>query len=152
MRGFTLVETVIYIALLALIMGGSLMAAYQITQSSGALAQHDATGIEADFILRKIEWGLGGAESIIIPNATTSQAPLLSVRRHDGTTVVIRQNSALDTIEMSEGGAYLPLTTHEIKGPQLVATYILGPGKSSGVHILLTLNGKTFTLKKYLFQ
>lgn len=60
-KGFTLIETLLYLALFTLIIGGGMAAAYQIIQSTEATHQKVIIQEEADFLLRKLEWALSGA-------------------------------------------------------------------------------------------
>ncbi len=57
-KGFTLIETIIYIALFAIIIGGGMVAAYQIIQATEASNNHIILQEEANFLLRKINWAL----------------------------------------------------------------------------------------------
>ncbi len=57
-KGFTLIETIIYIALFAIIIGGGMVAAYQIIQATEASNNHITLQEEANFLLRKINWAL----------------------------------------------------------------------------------------------
>ncbi len=57
-QGFTLFETLIYIVLFIFLIGGGFMAAYQVIESSGRIAEKAAREAEADFIFRKIDWVL----------------------------------------------------------------------------------------------
>jgi type II secretory pathway pseudopilin PulG len=141
-RGFTLIETVVYIGLLSIIMGSALVTAYQLLQSSDTTSAHDAVGMEGDFVLRKLAWALGDAQSLSV------SAHALAIRQSGGAVVTIRQGSS--AIEMSEGGAYLPLTTSSVSGPQADFAAITGPDGSAGVEAAITLSGKVFYAKKYL--
>ena len=60
-RGFTLIETLIYLALFAIVIGGGMVAAYQIIQSTEAGNNHVVMEEEANFLLRKINWAMTGA-------------------------------------------------------------------------------------------
>lgn len=71
-KGFTLIETIVYLAIFAIIMTGTLSSVYAIFSSSArnqtkALAQE-----EGSFLLAKIDWALTGAQSINNPNANAS--------------------------------------------------------------------------------
>lgn len=68
--GFTLLETIIYIALFTIIIGGGMVAAYQIIQATDANYNHIVLQQEANFLFRKISWALTGAT---INTANTSQ-------------------------------------------------------------------------------
>ncbi|MFH1346921.1 MAG: prepilin-type N-terminal cleavage/methylation domain-containing protein [Spirochaetota bacterium] len=74
MRGFTLIEILIYSALTSIIIGGSLVAVYQIIESSDGIYDKIVIEQEANFLLQKIKWTLTGATTINVPpiGATSS--------------------------------------------------------------------------------
>ncbi len=70
-QGFTLLETVVYLGLFAIVIGGGMIATYEIIQSSGKVSNQAMVSEEANFLLSKINWGLSGATAISIPSSTT---------------------------------------------------------------------------------
>ncbi len=62
-KGFTLIESLLYIALFTIIIGGGLLSAYQIIQSADGSYNHIILQQEANFLFRKITWALTGATS-----------------------------------------------------------------------------------------
>lgn len=67
-EGFTLIETIIYLALFAIVIGGGLSAAYQIMESSAAGANYVVLEQEANFIFRKLHFALASSENFSISN------------------------------------------------------------------------------------
>ena len=70
LTGFTLIESLIYLALFAIIIGGGMSATYQIIEATNSNYNHVVLQEEANFLIRKIEWaltGLDGASSITKP-------------------------------------------------------------------------------------
>ncbi len=63
-RAFTLIETIIYLALFTIIIGGGMVATYQIIESSSDTYHHLELQEEANFLLAKIDWALVGATSV----------------------------------------------------------------------------------------
>src|SRR4030042_506817 len=59
--GFTLIESLLYIALFSIIIGGALVAVYQMIESSDAVSAKNIVEMEGSFLLRKIDWALTGA-------------------------------------------------------------------------------------------
>ena len=53
--GFTLIEMLIYLALFSMIMGGAIVATYQIIQTTQALQTHILDQQEADFMFHKTQ-------------------------------------------------------------------------------------------------
>jgi type II secretory pathway pseudopilin PulG len=59
MKGFTLIETLLYIALLSLLMSGILFAFYQVVESTGQISKLATAVAEGDFVQRKYRWASG---------------------------------------------------------------------------------------------
>ncbi len=55
-RGVTLIETLIYIALFALLIGGGVSSAYSLIESSDRIGVHAMVEEEGNFLLAKINW------------------------------------------------------------------------------------------------
>src|SRR3989338_6879023 len=72
-RGFTLLETVIYIALLTLIMGGTLAATYELLSGQSRASGHNTTQEEGGFVLGKFAWAMGQIVTITTPSSGTTQ-------------------------------------------------------------------------------
>lgn len=118
-KGFTLIETLIYIVLLSVILGASLGISSQILTTSGKNGGKIATQQEADFVLRKIDWALTGAitGSVNVPNSSRLEAK-------NGTLIFIFDNStgvlSLNSIPLNTSNAKITalifdLTSHVIK-------------------------------------
>ncbi len=79
-RGFTLIETLIYLALFAIVIGGGMVAVYQIVEGSNRNNTKVIVEEEANFLLRKVDWALGAASSVATP-APGLPAPSLAVTK-----------------------------------------------------------------------
>ena len=66
-RGITLVETLIYLALFTIVVGGLVASAYALFESSDRNQTKAMLQMEQDFLIAKIDWALDGAESISVP-------------------------------------------------------------------------------------
>ena len=77
-NGFTLIETIIYLALFAMIIGGGMVAAYQIIEASFAAHNHIALQEEANFLIHKIDWVLTGATVINVSSDTLTVTKSIS--------------------------------------------------------------------------
>ena len=86
-KGFALIEMVVYIGLFSIVIGGGMVATYQIMESTNAGTSHVILQEEANFLLRKINWALTGAK-IANPSGTT-----LNITKYDGTTYVFNLDS-----------------------------------------------------------
>ena len=161
MRGFTLVETVIYIALLGVLMVGAVTTAYQLTQHMGNVSDKNTAGEEGNFVLRKLNWVLTGTSTsatITLPSPSTPYTSSLDLNRADGTHVIVRYNANNSSIELSESGgvpssSYTPLTTVNVKVSQLQFHYLAAFGGSpAGIEASTTINGLVFSEKSYVRQ
>ncbi len=141
-RGFTLIETIIYIALLAFIMGGALSATYSIIENAGRLDANAVTQEEGNFVLRKINWALSSASGF-----DTSVPHQLTVTRYDGVTVVIKLSGT--EVDMKETGrVFVPLTTSNVIVKEMVFVALGTP--PAGIKATLMLNNTTFYTTKYV--
>ena len=86
-KGFTLIETLIYLALFAIFFGGAAAAAYAVIETSGRNLTKSMVQEEGNFMLAKINWALSGVQTIDAPNgapAPGNTGSLLSVNRITG--------------------------------------------------------------------
>ncbi|MEK7133550.1 MAG: prepilin-type N-terminal cleavage/methylation domain-containing protein [Patescibacteria group bacterium] len=146
-RGFSLIETIIYIGLFALIMGGGLLAVHQLLQASAQVNDKATIQDEESFVLRKIDWALSGASAIFVPSQTT-----LTVTRYDSNTVDFRLNgTAIEMRESAIGASYIPITTSNVTVNGLTFTYIAPVGSGpEGVTASTTINGLDASTTKYI--
>lgn len=66
-RGFTLIETVVYIGLFAILIGGAVVAVYSIVEGNGRNQSKSLLQQEGDFLIAKINWAMAGAQAITAP-------------------------------------------------------------------------------------
>src|SRR3989344_4301766 len=138
--GFTLIETIMYIGLLAVLMTGAVAASYEIIQSSSLTSSRNQVQEESGFVLRKISWALIGMQSYTLPS--TSE---LVLTKYDGTTVGIKRSGSAIVIQ-ENGGTFLPLTTDHVDITSLVFTNIPGVGSGpAGMTATIVMNGTIFT-------
>ena len=65
--GFTLIETLIYLALFGMLFSGAVVCAYSVLESSGRNQSKAMLQGDGNFIAAKIEWALSQATSITVP-------------------------------------------------------------------------------------
>lgn len=81
-RGFTLVETVIYIGLLSVIISFVLVVFYQIVGSGNQNRDRIEIDAEANFLMQKMIWALVDAQAINQPTVNTTSS-VLSVNKYN---------------------------------------------------------------------
>ena len=72
-RGFTLIETLVYLALYTIIIGGTLAAAYGMVESAARNETMAMVEEEGNFLIGKIDWILADTVSVQSPEATGGQ-------------------------------------------------------------------------------
>jgi type II secretory pathway pseudopilin PulG len=88
-KGFTIIETLVYLGLYAIIMGGAITAVYTIFSSSAHNQTQAMIQEEGSYLLGKIDWVLSNAHTVEEPVSTGS---VLSIIRFDGSSASISQN------------------------------------------------------------
>ncbi len=111
-KGFTLLEVVIYIAIFSILMSGVLITVYQLLEAGRSNLSAVAVQEEGTFVNRKISWALAGATDVDVPDPKT-----LIITRPDlglSSPIVIKEEDGM--MKISRGGAAaVPLTTSELE-------------------------------------
>lgn len=81
--GFTLIEVLVYLGLFTILVGGAVLAAYNVIESSGRNQTLAIMQQESSFITGKINWALSGIEGVNAPLLNTPSSQLL-VTKTDG--------------------------------------------------------------------
>lgn len=156
MRGFTLIETVIYIALFGFLMTGMLIASADLLESAGRSNSHATVEDEGSFVSRKLEWALTGMTAAPTLDTTTNCQNKLTLAKTGNqlNLVVFQYNSGSKSIEMKEGATGPnALTTGNVSVSCLSFAAIAAQGSGpAGVSASFTINGETFSVTKYLRQ
>ncbi len=153
-RGFTLIETIVYIAILTFLIASGFMAAFYIIDSSGKNKTDVNVQAEGNFIVRKIDWALTGASSVSV-GATT-----LSITKDTSAGFPASQNP----IVFSLNGSNLQLARGAGAAATVNSSYVaiagVGgviftdtpavSGKPEAVSANFTVNGSQFSITKYL--
>jgi prepilin-type N-terminal cleavage/methylation domain-containing protein len=148
-RGFTLIETIVYLALLGILLTGAILASYQLLTGSYALDAKNTAGEEGGFVLRKLNWAFGSASSIEF--VSTSPVVFKVVRTGSPVAYFKFSGTAGDPIQMDDGTGYADLTTPNVSVSSLSFTNIPSVGSSpQGVTAEAVINGITFSLTRYL--
>jgi len=151
MKGFTLIETIIYTALISIIIAGALVAVYQVLESSNALYNKIITEQESNFLLRKFAWALSGVSAINLPAAgATSSVLSLNKINFSENPIVIDLNS--NNMRMKKGSAEPAiLNTQNITVQNLVFEHLSSSGNApEAIKINLTVDTQSFSTTIYL--
>ena len=144
-KGFTLIETVIYIALLGVIMSGTVFTAYILIGNTGALDTHTRVQEEGNFIIRKFEWAVSSASSFDL-----SRPHQITILRYDGSTIVFKQSNT-SVVMNAEVSSFVPITTENVTVTDLTFTDIPATSeRPRGIAMTLGVDGKSFASTFYL--
>lgn len=145
-KGFTLIETLIYIALFTILLGAGFSTAFNLIQSGESLGYKTVTNSELDFVLRKFDWATTGASSFNIISSNE-----LSISRYSSpTTIGFRFNSSSNpkSIEIKEGANWMPLTTVNVEVSDFKFQNI--SGTPTGIIAYINIDGIPATTTKYI--
>jgi hypothetical protein len=151
MKGFTLIEVLIYSALIAMIISGSLIAVYQIIESGNNIQNKIITEQEANFLLSKIRWALAGATAIISPAIGLASSTLsINKANYSENPIIFDLNSNNLRIKQGSGNPAI-LNNQNIAINNLVFEHLAAGGSGpEGLKINITVNNKSFTATIYL--
>jgi type II secretory pathway component PulJ len=151
MKGFTLIEVLIYSALFAFILSMVLVSVYQIMQSSNSLDIKNVTEAEANFLLRKMGWALSSVSTINFPVAGSSSSTL-SVSRINFSQNPIVFSSGNNNLTIKRGSeATAILNSQSISINSVSFLHLAAAGDiPEAVRINLTVNSKTYQTTIYL--
>lgn len=155
-RGFTLIETILYIALFAMLMSGAVVAAYNLLE--GGNRNKTAIGIqeEGTFINRKIHWALTGASNAVVSgggNTLTITRPDLGAQ----SPLVIYGNGTTVTIARGATGLEVALNSerYPVSAPVSGPLFTLVPpldGRPASITSSYVIQGKPFIFRTYVRQ
>ena len=137
--GFTLIETLIYLALFGILVAGIGAATYAIVESAGRDQTRVTSQEEAGFLLGKLNWALSGASSI------TVTASSLTVNKFSFASNPLVFDLSANKLRLKEGaGTATDLNSDAVKVINLAFTDIpAAGGKPEGVTAAFTLRSTT---------
>jgi len=142
-KGITLIETLVYVALFMLLIGAGMISAFYLIDSSERNKSDLSVTTESQFLLRKIDWALTGADSVSVSGVvlTTNKPGLVVEIDLSGNRARLRRN----------GGGWEYLTAERVLVENSVFTYVdeISPRPDS-IEVSFTANGKEFEMIKYL--
>jgi|SRR3989344_3567692 len=150
-KGFTLIESIIYLALFTIIIGGGLVATYQIIQGAEGAVNHVTLQGEANFLFRKIDWALTGATFITAPytfQLDVTKGGSLTFTQADGNITLDRGSGPVILNSSSIVVNFLNFQVVEESGKpkKVIVDFTLSTFQSGKVA------SQAFTMTKYLRQ
>lgn len=152
-QGFTLIEVLVYMALVAFIIGGTLLAVFQIIQASSVAAKDLTLESEANFLLRKLSWAFNGDVIINLP-ATGSLGSVLSLTKIDYANNPVVFDISGHSIRIKEGICagciFHELNSDYVNVASLSFEHLSAVnGRPEGARVSFKLNNKPFEFLKY---
>jgi len=150
-RGFTLIETLIYIALVGLLIGSGVVASYYIIDASERGKADINSTAEAQFLIRKISWALTGVDAINSPASGTT-GNQLSVHKNGSAFNPVVTDLVSGRARISESAsAPVEITGDRVKIENLSFEHIAADTpKPAAIKISFTADGKNFQMTEYL--
>lgn len=145
-RGFTLIEALVYLALFSILMGGAVIAAYNLFEAAARGTTRTMLQEETDFLIAKATWAASGAKSITSPSAGTTGGALTVVKWDSsyGNPIVITTNGG-NMVMTKSGGAQVVLNNTNVSVTHFSVTHDLGAGDGfspESVTVALTLSAR----------
>lgn len=146
-KGFTLMETLIYMALFGILMTGAITATYQLLTGGSRIETAVAVQEEGNFINRKINWALIGATGVVSGGST------LTITRPDlgaESPLVIFASSTELMLKRGSAEA-VPLNTQSLPVNHLA--FVVEPGiggRPPAITVSFVVKDTPFIFKRYL--
>jgi len=146
MRGFTLIEALIYTALFSFIIGGAILAVYSILDGSARTDTALTRDAEARFVLQKIAWALNSKTTLIAPADDSSGDSLSLVKTISGTPTTISININNGRVYLTRNaGPAVPLTSERISVDSLLFhNRASAAGAPRAIEVTIAINGTTY--------
>ncbi len=153
MKGLTLIETVVYIALFSILMTGALTASFDLLESGQKSLGKATVQEEGSFVQRKMDWALGDMSvAPTVSGSSCTQSISVSKTGYASNPVVFQINTTNKTVEIKEnGGSAVALTTSNVSATCLKFTANPAEcGLQGGVTATISLSGLDFVTTKCL--
>ena len=158
--GFTLIETLVYLALFTIIIGGTMVTVYQVIEASGAQQAKTILQEEGNFILAKLNWALTGAidDTEIASPTLVNSSDRLTINNAPGSTLRFEADLNNGNIRFNSGGGLFELNSDRVS-VSTTTPHIFSQPTDNKIQANFTLNtlsrqGKLFSqnfeLTKYL--
>ena len=122
-KAFTLIETIIYIALFSLIAGFVMIVFYQLLGGQERQRSRSEVHGEANFIMQKMLWALTGAERIVSPTGGATSTTLTVDLAAAGENLVTFDING-DDLRINDSGVAASLNSRHVSVGELLFTHI----------------------------
>lgn len=142
MKGLTLIEVLIYMAILAVFVSGIFTLFNRALDSAELLRLKAETAANAEFVMRKIEWATSGAKTVNIPTANNFSSQLSIDKFASSSNPVIFALSGEKITLAKAGGAAINLTNDKVRITQFLTEHFSSVDNPSTLKITLTVENK----------
>ncbi len=149
--GFTLMETMVYIALFSILMSGAVVGIYNLLEGGNRNVTASLIQEEGTFLNRKISWAMIGSTAVSV----SPGGSILTVTRPDlGAQSPLTLSSAGTAMTIERGtGLAIQLNSDRFPTHNVLFTYVAGVnGRPPSVSVSFLVQDKPFTFKNYLRQ
>ena len=149
--GFTLIEVILYVALLGMLLTGAIMAAFVLADASADNLRKIEIQEEGAYLIQKISWAVTNASSVSVTNGGS----MLTVVKKSGPDFStddnpIRIYEEENALLMRRSGAEpAPLNMSALAVSDFEAE-LQGTGESQILFVTFSLEGTEFSLRRYL--
>ena len=150
-RGFTLIEVVVYIALISIVIGYSTSGDYTLIRDSERLNARVIIDAEANFLLKKIEWALSSVQNITNPSSGFSDDSL-SIERYNfsANNPVVFDLDSDGNLRITVGVNTEILNSELINVDNLLFEHIAPNGdRPAGLKTSMDVNRRTYEMTLY---
>lgn len=144
--GFTLLESIIYIGLFTLIIGGAVISTYYIFDSNSRLQGKVYSQQEGNFVLSKFNWALSGSSTATVQVSP----PVLAVTRA-GVVYTFSFDAAKKAVTLSrDGGVAEVLNNDAAPVSNFAAARLVTAGEPDKVSMSFNIDNLSFESEKYV--
>lgn len=146
MKGFTLIETILYIALFSLLIFGLIDTSYKVLSN---LDGYDQTieGLEdGNFIIGKLDWLLSGAQAIYEPAFNSTSTAL---RLKNNGHMYMFESSNEEVMYQKDSMDPAPLNNLSIRVTRFVVEHGLSNNEPAWLKVSFAIDSVPFSIVKY---
>ena len=136
--GFTLIDTILYAAILSFTLGAVLLAVHGIIEGRYRALARIEVEEEANFLMRKIDWALTGVESIALPEPDTTSSILIVHKSNFDDNPITIEASSTNALISYGGGAVTILNSESVLVSSLIFQGL--PTSTPGVRVTFSLD------------